>query len=185
MNFIDTEIAGVCIIEPDVYADARGFFMESFNARRYAEHGLPELFVQDNLSCSETGVLRGLHLQYPNPQGKLVSVLQGEVYDVAVDVRIGSPSFGQHVGVYLSAENKRQLWIPEGLAHGFVVTRGPALFSYKCTTFYEPGAELSIRWDDPELAIQWPQPDPALSDKDRQAPRLAELEAERLPPYAP
>jgi dTDP-4-dehydrorhamnose 3,5-epimerase len=184
LNVVKTGLPGVLMVEPDVFGDERGFFMESYNRRRYAEHGLEADFVQDNLSYSARGVLRGLHFQNPNPQGKLVSVLQGEVFDVAVDIRVGSPTFGEWVGVTLSAENRRQLYIPEGFAHGFVVTGEAALFHYKCTDFYDPEADGSALWNDPEIGIEWPVEEPVLSGKDRNAPTLRELAAAgRLPEY--
>lgn len=181
MNVIRTDVPGVLIIEPKVFGDRRGFFFESYSQERYAAAGLPERFVQDNVSLSQRGVLRGLHLQWPNPQGKLVSVLRGEVYDVAVDVRAGSPSFGQWVGVMLSGENMRQLWVPPGFAHGFQVVSDEALFSYKCTDYYHPEFEASIAWDDSELGIRWPIENPSLSAKDREGVRLRDLPLERQP----
>lgn len=158
-----------------------GFFVEIWNAQRYRELGIAETFVQDNLSYSARGILRGLHYQHPHGQGKLVSVLDGEVFDVAVDVRRGSPSFGKWVGQVLSSENKRQMYIPEGFAHGFAVTSASALFHYKCTAYYDRSSEGSLRWDDPELAIEWPIRDAVLSAKDASAPRLREVE--HLPRY--
>lgn len=184
MKVIETKLPGVLIIEPKVFGDARGFFMESWNKERYQEAGLPARFVQDNLSFSARGVLRGLHFQNPNPQGKLVSVLWGEVFDVAVDIQVGSPTFGQWVGISLSAENKRQFYIPEGFAHGFVVTSDVALFSYKCTAYYSPDTESSLLWNDPEIGINWPIYKPVLSDKDRAAPTLAEIAVRMLPQFA-
>ena len=184
MHVHTTNLPGVVIFEPRVFGDARGFFMETWNQARYAEAGLPERFVQDNLSFSRRGVLRGLHFQNPNGQGKLVSVLQGEVFDVAVDIRVGSPTFGQVASVRLSAENKRQFYIPPGFAHGFCVTSETALFAYKCTEFYDAQAEASLRWDDPALAIAWPVEQPELSAKDAAALTLAEFPPERLPRYA-
>jgi dTDP-4-dehydrorhamnose 3,5-epimerase len=183
VNVIGTDLPGVLIVEPDVFGDARGFFMESWNGARYEEHGIPNDFVQDNLSFSAHAVLRGLHFQYPKAQGKLVCVLQGEVFDVAVDIRVGSPTFGRWTGVTLSAENKRQFWVPPGFAHGFVVTVENALFSYKCTDYYAPECDGSILWNDPEIGIEWPLESPALSDKDRAAPPLDEMPEERLPRY--
>jgi dTDP-4-dehydrorhamnose 3,5-epimerase len=166
VNVIETDLPGVLIIEPKVFGDDRGFFMETWNKERYAEAGIPTEFVQDNLSFSSRGVLRGLHFQDPNPQGKLVSVLQGEVYDVAVDIRRCSPTFGKWTGVRLSSENKRQLYVPEGFAHGFCVTSKTALFSYKCTDFYDPQAEKVLIWNDPGVGIEWPEIEPLISDKD-------------------
>jgi len=187
VKVFETDLAGVLLIEPDVFGDERGFFMETWNGRRYeGEAGLPERgFVQDNLSLSQKGVLRGLHFQNPNAQGKLVSVLSGEVFDVAVDIRKGSPTFGRWFGTTLSAENKRQLWVPEGLAHGFVVTSERALFYYKCTDYYDRESERSLLWNDPDVGIGWPVAEPVLSGKDRTAPRLAEMAADALPHYRP
>ncbi|MGF1472451.1 MAG: dTDP-4-dehydrorhamnose 3,5-epimerase [Rubrobacteraceae bacterium] len=183
MEIMETRLPDVRIIEPAVFGDRRGYFMETWNKARYEEAGLPHEFVQDNLSFSEGGVLRGLHFQNPDQQGKLVYVLQGEVFDVAVDIRVGSPTFGHWEGVALSAENKRQFYIPEGFAHGFVVLSDAALFAYKCTAPYNAAAETSIHWNDPEIGIDWPRSQPALSDKDRHAPTLSELPEERLPRY--
>jgi dTDP-4-dehydrorhamnose 3,5-epimerase len=183
MQRIETAIPGLVIFEPRVFGDARGFFMETWNQARYAEAGLAETFVQDNLSFSRRGILRGLHFQNPNAQGKLVYVLQGEVFDVAVDIRRGSPTFGQSVSVILSADNKRQFYIPPGFAHGFVVTSETALFAYKCTTFYAPNNEGSVLWNDPDLCIAWPLTDVELSDKDRAGIRLADYPVEKLPVY--
>ncbi len=185
MRVIDTTLPGVKLIEPDVFGDARGFFFEGWNRARYAEHGLSFDVVQTNLSRSARGVLRGLHYQWPNPQGKLVSVIEGEVYDVAVDIRRGSPTFGQWTAAVLSAENKRQMWVPEGFAHGFVVTSEHALFHYLVTTPYDRAADASLRWNDAALAINWPIAEPALSDKDAKAPFLADIPEHRLPMYSP
>ncbi len=182
MKIQQTALPGVLILEPKAFGDARGFFMETWNRRRYVEAGLPGEFVQDNVSFSQHGVLRGLHYQHPNAQGKLVYVLQGEVFDVAVDVRVGSPSFGRWVGVTLSAENRRQFWVPPGFAHGFCVTGETALFCYKCTELYAPEHEGSILWNDPAIGIAWPLEHPTLSAKDAAAPPLAELSPARLPP---
>lgn len=181
MNVIETPLPGCLIIEPKVFGDARGFFMENWNHARYAASDIGPDFVQSNLSRSARGVLRGLHYQWPNPQGKLVSVLEGEVYDVAVDIRRGSPTFGQWTGVVLSAENKRQFWIPEGFAHGFVVTSEAALFTYLCTAPYDASADAGIAWNDPDIGIEWPVDEPALSDKDSAAPLLRDVAEERLP----
>ena len=163
MNVLETGLPGVVIIEPDVFGDDRGFFMETWNGRRYEEAGLPGRFVQDNLSYSARGVLRGLHFQNPQAQGKLVSVLRGEVFDVAVDIRVGSPTFGEWTGVTLSAENKRQFYVPPEFAHGFLVTGEDALFFYKCTDYYAPSAEGIVLWNDPEIGIEWPTDAPTLS----------------------
>lgn len=177
MNVIPCEIQGPLILEPAVFGDARGFFVESYNRARYAAAGLDQEFVQDNFSFSRRGTLRGLHFQNPNPQGKLVSVWQGEVWDVAVDLRRDSPTFGQWTGVTLSAENKRQFWVPPGFAHGFVVTSETALFHYKCTAIYSPADERGIRWDDPALGIKWPVTEPILSKRDTVTPLLADVPA--------
>ncbi len=181
MNVVETPLPGLILIEPKVFGDDRGFFLESYNEERYAEAGIVERFVQDNLSLSARGVLRGLHYQLPTLQGKLVTVLDGEVFDVAVDIRRGSPQFGKWHAVHLSAANKRQLYVPPGFAHGFVVLSDTALFSYKCTAPYRPMEEGSIRWDDPDLGIAWPIDAPTLSAKDAAAPRLDEVPLERLP----
>jgi dTDP-4-dehydrorhamnose 3,5-epimerase len=157
--------------------------METWNMVRYKEAGLPYEFVQDNLSFSQHGVLRGLHFQNPNQQGKLVYVLQGEVFDVAVDIRVGSPTFGEWTGTTLSAENKRQFYVPEGFAHGFVVLSDAALFAYKCTAFYNGQAEGSVLWNDPEIGIEWPIEEPLLSEKDGGAPQLSDVPGGRLPDY--
>jgi dTDP-4-dehydrorhamnose 3,5-epimerase len=184
MNVIETAIPGVLILEPKVFGDERGFFMETYRANRYAELGIPVPFVQDNLSYSRRGVLRGLHVQHPHAQGKLVQVMSGEVFDVAVDIRRGSPTFGRWVGATLSGENRRQFWIPPGFAHGFLVTGDSALFIYKNTDYYSPETELGLRWDDPEIGIDWPlEGTPELSAKDSAAACLSEIPPERLPDY--
>lgn len=183
MKVNPTKLKGVMIIEPDVYEDARGFFLETWAHKRYAEAGLPQAFVQDNLSKSAKGILRGLHLQHPFGQGKLVQVMQGEVFDVAVDVRVGSPTFGQWVGSTLSGANHRQIYIPPGFAHGFCVLSETALFSYKCTEAYHRETEMGVCWNDPDLAIDWPVTDPQLSAKDAQFPRLRDVSHDRLPPW--
>lgn len=170
MKVFDTKIPDVKIIEPQIFGDERGFFMETWNQRKFEElvTGKPTKFVQDNHSKSKKGILRGLHYQTKNTQGKLVRVVSGEVFDVAVDIRKGSPTFGQWVGEYLSAENKRQLWIPVGFAHGFYVTSKEAEFVYKCTSYYDPSSEVSIKWDDVNIGIEWPLTvEPILSDKDK------------------
>lgn len=183
MMIVETKIPGLIIIEPKVFGDNRGFFLETWNKERYRTAGIPEDFVQDNVSLSRRGVLRGLHFQNPHRQGKLVYVLQGDVFDVAVDIRLGSPTFGQWVGIALSAENKLQLYIPRGFAHGFCVTSETALFVYKCTDFYNQGAEGCILWNDPALGIDWPVLAPELSAKDREGIPLADFPRERLPAY--
>ncbi len=183
MKVIETKLPGVLIVEPRVFGDERGFFMESFNGTRYEEAGLPGGFVQDNISRSARGVLRGLHFQNPRPQGKLVSVLAGEVFDVAVDIRVGSPTFGEWAGVSLSAENKRQFYVPPDFAHGFVVTSEAALFFYKCTEYYSPESEGTVLWDDPDIGVEWPMEAPTLSEKDKVAPLLSEAPEGLLPRY--
>ena len=181
MKVIPTEHPEVLLIEPDVFPDPRGFFMETFHAKKFAEAGLPTAFLQDNHSHSVRGVLRGLHYQLQHPQGKLVRVVTGEVLDVAVDIRKGSPRFGKCVSALLSAENQRQLYVPPGFAHGFCTVSEQADFLYKCTDVYAPGDEYGIAWDDPALAIEWPQLDYLLSDKDRENPLLSE--SDHLPEY--
>jgi len=180
MKVLPCKLAGVLVIEPKVFGDARGFFMETWNLRRYGENHIDMSFVQDNVSLSRRGTLRGLHFQNPNAQGKLLSVIQGEVFDVAVDLRRASPTFGQWHGVHLSSENQRQFYVPPGFAHGFLVLSETALFLYKCTDYYSPQDELTVRWNDPDLAIQWPIKDPILSARDAQAPALHDLAKERL-----
>ena len=181
MNVIKTDIPDVMIFEPRMFGDTRGFFLEHYQAERYAAHGVPGPFVQDNLSRSSRGVLRGLHLQNPGPQGKLVGVMRGRVLDVAVDVRIGSPTFGRHVAVELGDDSFRQVWIPRGFAHGFTVLSETADFYYKCDALYSPADELTIRWDDPALQIDWRTPTPTLSERDAAAPLLKNVH--RLPRY--
>lgn len=183
MKKIETDLQGVWIIEPKVFGDGRGFFYETWQQTRYEEMGIQGPFVQDNVSFSRKGVLRGLHYQQPHCQGKLVSVLQGEVFDVAVDVRVGSPQFGQWTGVVLSGENHRQLWIPEGFAHGFCVLSETAYFSYKCTDVYAPDCEGGILWNDPDIGIDWPLTEVSLSDKDQVYPLLRQIHVENLPKF--
>jgi dTDP-4-dehydrorhamnose 3,5-epimerase len=180
MNVTATSLPGVLIVEPRLIGDARGFFTELYQEERYAGAGIAAVFVQDNLSRSEKGVLRGLHLQNPNPQGKLITVLRGAVVDVALDVRVGSPTFGQHIAVELSEENRRQLWIPRGFAHGFAVRSDSADFFYKCDALHSAADELVLRWD--AFGIDWGCDDPKLSPRDRDGSTLAEL-ADRLPRY--
>lgn len=172
MNVTATPIAGLLVLEPRVFADSRGFFLETFHTTRYAEVGLPKNFVQDNWSRSSKDTLRGLHFQEPHAQGKLVWVVRGAVWDVAVDIRRGSPTFGRWFGLELSDENRKQLWIPPGFAHGFCVTSEAADFMYKCTSLYSPESERSVLWNDPDLAIPWPTSAPLLSKKDAAAPTL-------------
>ena len=183
MKIIETSLPGCLVVEPRVFGDGRGFFMESWSRERYTEAGIGPDFVQSNLSRSARAVLRGLHYQWPNPQGKLVSVLEGEVYDVAVDIRRGSPHYGRWTAALLSEENRRQFWIPPGFAHGFVALSESALVSYLCTTTYDPEADAAVAWDDPQLAIDWPVAKPQLSAKDAAAPRLDDIIPERAPAY--
>ncbi len=185
MKVIDTSLPGCRIIEPAVFDDSRGFFFETWNATRFGEAGLPTDFVQSNISSSRRGVLRGLHYQWPRPQGKLVTVLEGEVYDVAVDIRRGSPTFGRWEAVILSGANRRQLWIPPGFAHGFAVLSDTALFNYLCTDVYVKEADAGIRWNDADIAVDWPISQPLLSSKDEQAPFLQDVAEERMPDYLP
>jgi dTDP-4-dehydrorhamnose 3,5-epimerase len=176
VKVIETKLQDCVIIEPKVFGDERGFFLETFQAARYAEvAGISLPFVQDNHSRSSKGVLRGLHFQKTKPQGKLVRVVRGEVYDVAVDIRAGSATYGQWEAVILSEENKKQFWVPPGFAHGFVVMSDTADFEYKCTDYYDPSDEGSLLWNDPDLGIPWPVASPTLSEKDAQAPVLADL----------
>ncbi len=175
-----TELPGVLLIEPKVFGDDRGFFVETFQTNRYAEAGITGPFVQDNLSFSRYGTLRGLHFQNPRPQGKLVFVLSGAVFDVVVDIRADSPTFGAWFGAELSADNKRQIWVPAGLAHGFCVTSESAMLVYKCTDLYAPESEFSVRWDDPEIGIEWPVNEPTVSAKDAAAVPLARIPRDRL-----
>ncbi|MCQ2061276.1 MAG: dTDP-4-dehydrorhamnose 3,5-epimerase [Fibrobacter sp.] len=177
-NFIKTSIEGIVVIEPTVFGDHRGYFMETYNQAEFAAAGLNMTFVQDNESRSKKGVLRGLHFQKKNPQGKLVRVIEGEVFDVAVDLRKGSPTFGKWEGVVLSEENKKQFYIPEGFAHGFAVLSERATFVYKCTRLYDPTDEGGLAWDDPEIGIKWPVENgfkPLLSEKDTKNPLLKNL----------
>lgn len=183
MKIIETALPGVLIVEPKVFGDHRGFFLETYNAERYQEAGIEGTFVQDNHSRSRKGVLRGLHYQLDKPQGKLVWVKKGRVFDVAVDVRKGSPTFGQWAGCILDEESHRQLWVPPGFAHGFLVLSDEVDFVYKCTELYDPPSERGVAWDDPAIGIEWPDVDApiALSDKDLKLPRLADQPD--LPPF--
>ena len=177
MRFVPTEIPSVIVVEPDVHRDSRGFFLETYHADKYREGGIPLRFVQDNHSRSIGGTIRGLHLQHHRPQGKLIRVVEGEIWDVAVDVRRRSPTFGRWVAVSLSAENFRQCYIPPGFAHGFCVLSSVAQIEYKCTDVYDPGGEIGIAWNDPEIGIRWPVAEPILSERDRRnAPLAAQLE---------
>jgi len=182
MKITPSHIPEVLIIEPDVHGDARGFFMETWHAKKYADAGLAVNFVQDNQSRSKKGILRGLHYQLEHPQGKLVRVTSGTVFDVAVDIRKGSPSFGQWIGIELSGENFKQLYVPPGFAHGFCVLSESADFLYKCTDFYAPEDEHCIRWDDPDIGVEWPGQDFLVSEKDAQASPLKDMDA-YLPVY--
>jgi dTDP-4-dehydrorhamnose 3,5-epimerase len=183
MRVRETQLRGVLVLEPVAHGDQRGYFLETWAVDRYEAAGVVGRFVQDNLSRSVRGTLRGLHLQHPHGQGKLVHVVAGEVFDVAVDVRVGSPTFGRWVGERLSDQNHLQLFLPPGFAHGFCVVSEWALFAYKCTERYHPEAELGVVWDDPDLAIPWPVAAPTLSAKDRRLPRLCEIDPALLPAY--
>lgn len=175
MKRIETPLAGALVFEIGRYEDDRGWLSEVWNRRRYAEHGLDVEFQQENVSFSRGGVLRGLHFQSPNPQGKLITVLEGEVWDVGVDIRAGSPTYAQWFGVTLSGENGRQFWLPEGFAHGFLVLSERALVHYSCTVPHEAGNDRAVAWNDPEIGIRWPVEPRTISDRDRRAPRLSEL----------
>ena len=183
MNVIKTGLPGVLIIEPSVFGDDRGFFLETYSVERYKAAGIPLEFVQDNHSRSRKGVLRGLHFQLNHPQGKLVSVISGSVFDVAVDIRVGSPTFGEAAWVELNADNKRQFYVPPGFAHGFVVISDTADFLYKCTDYYHPEDEGAVLWSDAALDIPWPIDTPQLSAKDSAAKCLADIAADQLPRY--
>ena len=185
MRILEAELEGVLIIEPDVFSDSRGFFMETYHQKRYADQGLKEIFVQDNLSYSARGTLRGLHYQHPHGQAKLVQAVSGEIYDVAVDIRRGSPNFGQWIGAQLSDEDRQQLYIPEGFAHGYCVLSETAFVMYKCSGFYAPDHEKGILWSDPGLGIAWTIENPLLSDKDGLSPCLHDVDPESLPLYNP
>lgn len=184
-------VPDVILVEPKVHGDHRGFFVETFQSQRYREAGIgvapdgsPLDFVQDNMAKSSKGILRGMHLQEPHGQGKLVSCVEGEVFDVAIDVRVGSPTFGKWVGARLDAVSHRQLWVPPGFAHGYQVLSESAIFAYKCTDLYHPEAELGVAWDDPDIGIEWPlDVTPVLSDKDRANPKLADIDEAVLPKY--
>jgi dTDP-4-dehydrorhamnose 3,5-epimerase len=183
MKILPSSLPEILIIEPSVFQDERGFFMETYQQRRYTEAGIESIFVQDNLSSSVHGTLRGLHYQVQHAQAKLIQVIEGTIFDVALDIRWGSPSFGQWTSIHLSAENKRQLFLPEGFAHGFCVLSESAQVVYKCTDFYVPEDEGGVLWSDPTLAIEWPISEPLLSEKDSQQPCLADIPPERLPVY--
>ena len=184
MDFVETPLEGVLVVEPDVHRDDRGFFLESYNEEKYARGGLAVHFVQDNHSKSACGTLRGLHAQLRRPQGKLVRAVEGEIFDVAVDIRRGSPSFGKWFGLELSAENFRQLYVPPGFVHGFCVLSETAQVEYKCTEFYDPGGEVGVLWNDPDIGIGWPfEGEPLLSAKDAAASLLRDVAD--LPVYEP
>lgn len=183
MRFLITDLPGVVVVEPDVHRDDRGFFLETYHAEKYRAGGIGEAFVQDNHSRSAAGTLRGLHAQRRRPQGKLIRCVEGEIFDVAVDIRRGSPTFARWAGVSLSDDDFRQLYVPPGFAHGFCVVRGPAQVEYKCTALYDAEDELGIVWNDPDIAVAWPVGAPTLSEKDRRLPLLAEI-ADLLPVYA-
>ncbi|MDD3180902.1 MAG: dTDP-4-dehydrorhamnose 3,5-epimerase [Opitutaceae bacterium] len=180
MNVLTCELAGPLIFEPKVFGDNRGFFLESWNRQRYRDAGVTYDLVQDNFSRSCRGTLRGMHWQNPQPQGKLVSVWDGEVWDVVVDIRRASPTYGSWFGLSLSADNKRQFWVPPGFAHGFVVLSDAALFHYKCTDYYSPKDEVGFRWDDPTVGIKWPVAQPILSPRDAAAPLFRDIPVEKL-----
>ena len=175
MNVLRCQLEGLLVIEPKVFGDARGFFLESWNRNRYREAGLDADFVQDNISLSRRGTLRGLHFQNPQPQGKLLQVLMGEVFDVAVDIRRSSPTFGKWYGLVLSADNKRQFYVPPGFAHGFATLEDDTIFFYKCTNIYNKTSEGSIRWNDPDLGINWEIDEPVISEKDKVSPRFRDV----------
>jgi len=183
LKITPTDLPEILIVEPDVHRDERGFFLETWHAEKFADLGLDAAFVQDNHSRSGHGILRGLHAQLAKPQGKLVRASLGEIYDVAVDIRHGSPRFGQHVGVVLSADNFRQLWIPEGFAHGFCVMSEFAELQYKCTDVYDPTGEITVAWNDPGVAIEWPVDAPSLSEKDGRGRNLNDIPRAELPQY--
>jgi dTDP-4-dehydrorhamnose 3,5-epimerase len=181
MEVTEARIPGVLLIQPRIFADSRGHFLETYQSERYLENGLPSVFVQDNVSYSTRNVLRGMHYQSGRPQGKLVMALRGEILDVVIDIRKGSPTFGEWLGVTLSSDNYRQVYIPEGFAHGFCVTSETAMVLYKCTDYYSPSDERGIRWDDPVLKIDWPVSNPILSGKDMGYPSLEEVREQDLP----
>jgi dTDP-4-dehydrorhamnose 3,5-epimerase len=185
MKVTPTDLPEVLIIDPDVYRDQRGYLLETYQLRRYLQLGVHAAFVQDNLSFSEQGVLRGLHYQLGQPQGKLVTVMQGKIFDVAADIRLGSPTFGRWVGIELSSEDHRQIYVPEGFAHGFYVLSETAVVLYKCTDFYAPPEERGLLWNCPALDISWPFPEPLLSPKDAALPALKDVDEADLPRFLP
>ena len=184
MNFVTTDLPGVVVIEPVVHQDDRGFFLETYHAEKYAEGGVALPFVQDNHSRSVKGTLRGLHAQWRRPQGKLVRCLDGSIWDVAVDMRKGSPTWSQWFGVELTSDNFKQIYVAPGFLHAFVVLSDTAEVEYKCTDLYDPGGEIGVAWDDPEIGIKWPVAEPVLSGKDADAPRLSEIPADKLPDFS-
>ena len=183
MKVISTSLKGVLLIEPSVFEDKRGFFMETYQQKKYTGSGIESNFIQDNLSFSVRGTLRGLHYQLPHAQAKLVQVIKGEIFDVTVDIRRDSPTFAKWIGVNLSGENRRQLYIPEGFAHGFCVLSETAIFTYKCSDFYSPDSERGILWSDPDIGVDWPVENPVLSEKDRKYDYLKDVPPEYLPTY--
>jgi len=183
LSIKETVLPGVLIIEPVVFQDSRGYFMETYHWGKYADNGLNQTFVQDNMSYSQRGTLRGLHYQHPHAQGKLVQAVRGEIFDVAVDIRRGSPTFGQWTGAYLSDKNKRQLFVPGGFAHGFCVTSEDALVMYKCTDLYAPECEGGVIWSDPDIGINWPVAEPLLSEKDARYQYLRDIPVDSLPQF--
>ena len=184
LRFVSGEIPGVIVVEPEIHRDQRGFFFECYHAEKYREAGIDVSFVQDNHSSSSKGTLRGLHGQFPQSQGKLVRALEGEIFDVVVDVRRGSPAYGKYVTTVLSGENFRQIYVPPGLLHGFLVVSDVAQVEYKCTEFYNPKAEFSVAWNDPTLGIPWPEGQPSMSVKDARAPLLSDVQ-DRLLDFTP
>jgi len=184
VKIIETELDGVLILEPDVFGDERGYFMETYQQERYSAAGIRVNFVQDNVSFSQKNTLRGLHYQHPQAQAKLVTVLCGEVFDVAVEIRRGSQTFGKWFGALLSGDNKRQVFVPAGFAHGFSVLSETALFNYKCSNFYAPSCEGGVAWNDPDLGVDWKVREPILSEKDAKFPRLRDIPVDRLPAYS-
>lgn len=183
MKRVETPIPGLCILQPKVYRDSRGFFLESYHQAHFADLGIEDTFVQDNHSCSRKGILRGLHCQLKKPQAKLCRVMEGSALDVAVDIRLGSPTFGKYVSVILSDEQQNEIYIPRGCAHGFVALSDKVHFLYKCTDFYDPADEVGIAWNDPALAIPWGMENPILSEKDQRNRPLAEIPEDRLPRF--
>jgi dTDP-4-dehydrorhamnose 3,5-epimerase len=183
MKITTTPLDGVIVLEPVVYGDERGYFLETWSRQRYIDAGITADFCQDNTSCSGKGILRGLHYQYPDPQGKLVSVASGEVFDVAVDIRLGSPTFGKNFGAILSEQNHKQMYIPPGFAHGFCVLSDAARFAYKCTAYFNARYDRGIAFDDPDIDVAWPVDNPLVSQKDSSSPRLADIPHDNLPKF--